>query len=135
MQTPDIRWKQRFSNYRKALLQFKEAVTMSNDGLNDLEKEGLIQRFEYCYDLAWKVMKDYAQFQGIQDITGTRDAVREAFKMGLIDDGQTWINMLESRNLTSHTYNKMVADTIVDRILGEYADAFFQFETAMCDKE
>ena len=103
MSEQDIRWKQRFSNYQKAYAKLAEVVKNNTlEQLTDLEKEGLIQRFEYTYELAWKVMKDYLEYQGITGITGSRDAIREAFQKELITNGENWMNMIKSRNQTTH---------------------------------
>lgn len=118
----DIRWKQRFMNYKKALNQLSEGLEVENP--TELEKEGIIQRFEYTFDLAWKTLKDYLQYQGYQDITGSRDTFREAFKSGLIESGDVWMRMIESRNLTSHTYDEDTAANILESITQEYFPLF-----------
>ena len=113
----DIRWKQRLSNYSHAYNQLKMAVELSKQRkLTELEKQGIIQAFEFTHELAWNVMKDYFDYQGANAITGSRDATREAFNKGLVQDGDQWMEMIKSRNQTSHTYNKNVADQIVDKI-------------------
>ena len=118
---PDIRWQQRFSNFRRALASLAAAVGLARARpLSDLEKQGLIQAFEFTHELAWNVMRDYFVYQGNTAITGSRDAVREVFSNGLLNDGEGWMEMLQSRNLTSHTYNQAVADEIVARIIGSY---------------
>lgn len=109
-------------NYEKALKQLAEGVNVSNP--SELEKEGIIQRFEYTFDLAWKTLKDYLQYQGYQDITGSRDAFREGFKSGLIGSGEVWMRMIESRNLTSHTYDEDTATNILESIIHEYFPLF-----------
>lgn len=117
----DIRWQQRFANYRNAFEQIDEAVVLANTReLSRLEKQGLIQAFEYTYELAWKTLKDYLQWQGLVDIIGSRDTIREAFSQGLLEDGQVWMNMLVDRNRTSHTYNQEIADTIFYNIRDVY---------------
>ena len=128
----DIRWQQRFSNYQKALGQLQEAVELSQQReLSRLEKQGLIQAFEYTHELAWKTLKDFLEFKGsTEQIYGSKDATRLAFSYELIDDGQEWMNMIKSRNLTSHTYDEETVNQIVDVILGSY---IFQFE-ALNDK-
>jgi nucleotidyltransferase substrate binding protein (TIGR01987 family) len=99
---PDIRWQQRFSNYRLALSWLDEGVSLARQRLlSDLEKQGLIQVF--THELAWNVMKDYFAYQGTTSIMGSRDAAREAFDKGLIADGEAWMEMIKSRNQTSHT--------------------------------
>jgi nucleotidyltransferase substrate binding protein (TIGR01987 family) len=99
----DIRWEQRFSNYRKALGQLEKFV--SKDELSELEEQGLIKAFEYTFELAWNTLKDYLEYQSILNVSGSRDAIREAYKINLIGDGEEWMNMIVSRNLTSHSYN------------------------------
>ncbi|NHE55829.1 nucleotidyltransferase substrate binding protein [Cyclobacterium plantarum] len=92
----DVRWKQRFSNYRKAFKQLEESVRLSDTrDLSKLEKQGLIQSFEYTHELAWLVMRDFFFYQGNPEIHGSRDAIREAFKNGLIEDGEIWMDMIK----------------------------------------
>lgn len=124
----DIRWQQRLNNYHKALAQLANAVSLAEErALSDLEKQGLIQSFEYTHELAWLVMKDYFFYQGQANITGSRDATREAFNKGLIEQGELWMEMIKSRNQTSHTYNSNVANEIVHQILSAYHSCFQQF--------
>jgi len=128
----DIRWKQRFSNFLSAHNQLKNAVILASQrNLSDLEKQGIIQAFEFTHEIAWNVLKDYFQDQGNMDITGSKDAAREGFKMGLIQNGNVWMAMIKSRNLSSHTYNKIVADQIVEKIISSYNEAFEQFSVTM----
>lgn len=125
---PTIRWVQRLSNYEKALESLASAVKLSEERLlTDLEKQGLIQTFEFTHELAWNVMKDYFSYQGTQNITGSRDATREAYSKNLIEDGDGWMAMIQSRNKTSHTYNKVVADEIVNAIQNTYFVLFVAF--------
>src|ERR1700730_3947126 len=100
----DIRWEQRFSNYRRALPKLTSAIELDLSRLSELEQEGLVQRFEYTHELAWNVMKDYFTYQGNNQITGSRDATREAFQNGLIDNGEVWMEMIGSRKKTIHMY-------------------------------
>ncbi|MBP6762469.1 MAG: nucleotidyltransferase substrate binding protein [Thauera sp.] len=127
-QTPDIRWHQRLANYEKAFSRLAAAVELASQRpLSDLEKQGLIQAFEFTHELAWNVMKDYFAWQGTVDITGSRDATRESFSKGLVADGEGWMEMIRSRNQTSHTYNEEVANEIAARITGQYAPLFQAF--------
>jgi nucleotidyltransferase substrate binding protein (TIGR01987 family) len=124
----DIRWQQRLANYAKALEQLANAVATSQlRPLSDLEKQGLIQAFEFTHELAWNVMKDYFAYQGNPGITGSRDAAREAFQKGLIEDGDGWMEMIRSRNQTSHTYQQKIADEIAGHIVAQYFPLFEQF--------
>lgn len=128
METQDIRWEQRLANYSTALAQLTKAVDLAGQRpLSDLEQQGLIQAFEFTHELAWNVMKDYFAFQGNQSITGSRDAVRESFNKGLIEDGEGWMEMIKSRNQSSHTYNQNVAEEIVGKVLGQYHPLFQAF--------
>lgn len=132
----DIRWIQRFANYRKALLKLSQAVNIvsdrndRDDDVDDLMKEGLIQRFEYTHELAWKVMKDYAEYQGYTDVRGSRDAFRQALQMGIIDSG-VWMESIEDRNLTSHNYDENVAEEVYEAIVMRYYPLFVKFEQTM----
>jgi len=110
MTAQDIRWIQRFNNFEKALSQLTKFIEKGN--LNEFEKQGLIQAFEYTYELAWNTLKDYFEGQGDVNILGSRDAFRLAFKRGLIENGETWMKMIASRIATSHTYNENVAEEI-----------------------
>jgi len=97
----DIRWQQRFDNYKRALTQLTAAVELSTQReFTQLEKQGVIQGFEFVHELAWNVLKDLLEFEGIQGIVGSRGTVREAFKRGLLADGELWLDMIDKRNLT-----------------------------------
>lgn len=128
----DIRWQQRLANYAKALDQLGNAVATSQQRpLSDLEKQGLIQAFEFTHELAWNVMKDYFAYQGNPGISGSRDAAREAFQKGLIEDGEGWMEMIRSRNQTSHTYQQKIADEMCGHIVARYFPLFEQFQRRM----
>ena len=100
----DIRWIQRFHNYQKALSQLQAGIELLREReLTNLEKQGLIHAFEFTHELAWKTLKDFLLHRGNPEIYGSRDATREAFKANLIEAGQIWMEMIESRNITSHT--------------------------------
>lgn len=122
MASNDLRWIQRFQNYSKALTQLEEFLNKGE--LNKFEEQGLIQSFEYNYELAWNVIKDFYENQGETNIQGSRDAFRLAFKRGLIENGELWMDMIKSRALTSHTYNLETAAEIVHKIREEYYDLF-----------
>ena len=129
---PDTRWQQRLASYGRALAQLDRAVELSKArGLSELERQGLIQAFEFTHELAWKLMKDYFVYQGNPAITGSRDAVREAFKQGLIEDGEGWMEMIHSRNQTVHAYSEKVAAEIAARITELYTTLFRAFRTRM----
>lgn len=128
----DVRWQQRLSNFQRAFGSLADAVALARTRpLSDLEKQGLIQAFEFTHELAWNVIRDYFAYQGNTAITGSRDAVREAFSKGLLEDGEGWMEMIRSRNLTSHTYNQAVADEIAGRITDSYFMLFEVFLVRM----
>ena len=124
-QLQDIRWHQRLQNFSYAFNELDEAVALSNArGLSKLEEQGLIQAFEYTYELAWNTIKDFYQNQGETGIQGSRDAIRLAFDRGLIDQGDQWMAMIKSRTLTSRTYNRETARLIAAEIVGKYHQLF-----------
>jgi nucleotidyltransferase substrate binding protein (TIGR01987 family) len=126
-QPTDIRWQQRFANFRKALARLTEAVELHRQRpLTDLERQGLIQAFEFTHELAWNTFKDIAEYQGETGLLGSRDATRYAFKTGLVEDGESWMKMIESRNLSTHTYQEAVAQEVEKRIIDIYFELFCQ---------
>jgi nucleotidyltransferase substrate binding protein (TIGR01987 family) len=127
----DIRWKQRFSNFQKALSQLTEAIESNGENPIDIIKEGIIQRFEFTHELAWKVLKDYLEYEGFQNITGSRTTTREAFNKGLIQNGQIWMDMIESRNLTVHTYQHTILEEEFFKIIKVYIFQFKEFQSKM----
>mgnify|MGYP003543105226 CR=1 FL=1 len=128
----DVRWIQRFNNYKKALKQLMEAVELTKEReLSNLEKQGLVQAYEFTQELSWKVLKDFMQSRGTQDLFGSKDAVREAFKIGVIENGDIWMDMIKSRNLTSHTYNESAIEEIIDLIVNKYYEEFKIFNQRM----
>jgi len=134
MSTQDIRWQQRFQNFLKAFSLLEEAVIKyQNEGISDLEEQGLIQRFEFTHELAWNVLKDYFEYQGNADITGSKDATREAFNKGLIDDGDGWMEMIKSRNKSLHTYNEETAKEIAKNVVEWYYGLFLNLKDRMTE--
>jgi len=128
----DIRWQQRFSNFKKALSQLEKAIIIKNErDLSELEKQGLIQAFEFTHELAWNTLKDFFEYQENTSITGSRDATREAFNKGLIQNGEGWMDMIRSRNKSSHTYNEEVAEEIVFHITEAYYPLFTELKTTL----
>ncbi|WP_442796342.1 nucleotidyltransferase substrate binding protein [Pelobium manganitolerans] len=145
MTQEDIRWQQGYSNYKKALKKLEEASLkiesdfpmdengeINKDGfLDDIIKEGVIQRFEYTHELAWKVMKDFLEFTGAVKLYGSKDATKEAFSAELIAEGELWMDMINSRNRTSRTYNEQTADEIFFKIINQYMPQFLLFKERM----
>lgn len=128
----NIRWQQRFLNYKKALATLSSGMEQFyKRGLSDLEKQGIIQGFEFTHELAWKVMQDFLKDQGETNIYGSKDAIRLAYNRGLITRGENWMDMIKDRNLSSHTYEEEVSEQIFDRISNNYFDLFKKFEKQM----
>jgi nucleotidyltransferase substrate binding protein (TIGR01987 family) len=126
-QKPDIRWKQRFQNFDRAFVLLREALENGPDTLNQLEKEGVIQRFEFSFELAWKTLKDFMEQDGFVFATITpRQVLKDAFAAKILPDGQVWIDMLDHRNLLSHTYNLAKFEEAVKMVHEQYLDAFDQ---------
>lgn len=125
----DVRWIQRFANFQKAFSQLTKFIDKAE--LSELEEQGLIKAFEYTFELAWTTLKDFLEYRGQSEIYGSRDAIRKAFQLNLIDDGEDWMDMLISRNRTSHTYNKETADEICRAVKNVYYALFQQFDKKM----
>ena len=125
MNNQDIRWIQRANNFDKAFSQLKDAVELARRRqLSKLEALGFIQRFKYTHELGWNTLKDFLEEQGAQNQYGSRDTTRAAFRAGLIKNGEIWMGMIQSRNLTSHTYNESTATQVVEDILEVYCAEF-----------
>ena len=120
-----MRWKQRFSNFCKALTTLDEAVALAQTRpLTKLEQQGVIQSFEFTHELAWNVFKDYLSDKGITGLIGSKDATRSAFKNELISDGDGWMQMINDRNLSLHSYEEATALQIATNILKSYHPTF-----------
>jgi nucleotidyltransferase substrate binding protein (TIGR01987 family) len=125
MKNPDVRWLQRFQNLERALVQLERGVVLSRQRpLSELERQGLVQAFEFTHELAWNTLKDFLEESGQSGIYGSRDATRAAFAAGLIENGDLWMRMIASRNQTTHTYNEETVEDICSAIVNEYAGAF-----------
>lgn len=132
MANKDIRWIQRFHNYRKALARLNEAVALSKErGLSELEQQGLIQGFEFTFDMAWKSLRDFIVERGFE---GEREkpirVIVDAAARGIVDE-KMWRKMYEARNKTSHSYDEEIADDIAENIVDEYQALFIQLETRL----
>lgn len=132
MTTQDIRWQQRSHHFRRALGQLREGVLLSKQrSLSRLEQQGLIQAFEFTHELAWNTLKDFLEERGVGPLYGSRDATRAGFKAGLLGDGETWMQMIQSRNLSSHTYDEATASRIVQDIQTHYFSEFERLEQTL----
>jgi len=130
MSSPDIRWVQRFDNFQRAFSRLSGAAALAGQrDLSDLERQGLIQAFEFTHELAWNTLKDFLPARGASEkIYGSRDATRAAFAADLIEDGEAWMEMIQHRNESSHTYNDDVAGKIMAAVLTRYISAFEAFQ-------
>lgn len=129
----DVRWKQRLQSFSAALRQSKAVALRRTRELSELEQQGLIQVFEFTHEMAWKVMKDYLRSLGNTQILASRDSTRAAFAAELILDGEGWMAMIEGRNLSVHTYNLDVANTLTQAVVERYAPLLSQFESKMLE--
>jgi len=122
--TQDIRWQQRFQNFDRAVVLLREPIERDVTSLSALEKEGTIQRFEFALELAWKTLSDYLEHEGriVQPIT-PRNVIKEAFAARILRDGQVWIDMLDHRNLLSHTYDESTFEQAVLALRDRYHPA------------
>jgi nucleotidyltransferase substrate binding protein (TIGR01987 family) len=126
--TQDIRWKQRFQNFQKAYRLLREALEGDWESLSDLEKQGVIQRFEFTFELAWKTLADYLEFSGVVLEQGTpRSVIKQGYAARILADAQAWIDMLEHRNLISHAYDMTVFEEAVRQIATRYLVVIGEF--------
>ena len=120
MDIHDIRWKQRFQNFETAFAQLEQAVAKEN--VTPLEMAGVVQTFEFTFELAWKTLKDYLEEKKVS-ARFPKDVIKEAHMYELITDGEIWMDMLDKRNLMSHTYNETLAKVAYRLITGKYFQA------------
>ncbi|HHW55140.1 MAG: nucleotidyltransferase substrate binding protein [bacterium] len=132
MNQKEVRWRQRYENFDRAYKQLHAALK-EFDNLNVLEKEGLIQRFEYTFELAWKTVKDFLEGQGVS-ANFPREVIKQAFHYGVIKDGEVWMDMLEKRNLLAHTYNEERFNLALKKIKEEYFAAITQVHEYLGEK-
>jgi nucleotidyltransferase substrate binding protein (TIGR01987 family) len=125
-QTHDVRSQQRFENFKKALALYTEALRPK---MSKLEEEGLIQRFEYTFELAWKCLQDLLYERGYDNVRGPRPVIEQAFQDGLISDGPTWLTMLKARNETTHLYNEVIFADIIKKVKTSFLEALKTFQT------
>lgn len=131
MSDQDIRWQQRFHQFEKAFLLLQSAIAVETPSV--LERGGLIQFFEMAFELGWKLLKDYQEAEGYV-IASPRDAIKQAFQSGIISAGHDWINALEDRNLTTHTYNEETAVAVEQKIRQTYYPLLQQIQRTFAGK-
>ncbi len=119
------RWRYRLASFSRAYSLLREALEHDVDALNPLEMEGLIQRFEYTFELGWKLLKDRLEYDGLAlPVTTPRSVVRAAYEARLIEDGEVWMDMLTDRNRTSHRYDEELIEDVVRNVQSRYLTAF-----------
>lgn len=132
----DARWRQRFQNFNKAFSQLSGAAALAQQRpLSDLEQQWLIQAFEFTHELAWNTLKDFLQERGATNLFGSKDATRQAFGAGLIENGEIWMDMIQSRNRTTHTYDQTTANEIARTIATDYLAEFGKFQKRFAELE
>ena len=136
MKNQDIRWVQRFHNFKGAFQQLAKAAKLAQErDLSELEQQGMIQAFEFTHELAWNVLKDYLEEQGFTGIIGSKNATREAFKNGLLESGGAWMEMIDSRNKSTHTCDFTTAGKIASAITSSYVPEFEKFQGKFTELE
>ena len=129
MMNQDIRWIQRFQNFKKAYHQLSDAAVLAQQrALSELEQQGLIQAFEFTHELAWNTLKDFLEARGTANLFGSKDATRQAFATGLIESGEVWMEMIQSRNKSTHTYDCKTAEAIARAVTSSYLPEFERFQ-------
>ena len=115
----EIRWKQRFINFEKSYKLLER--TLEIDSPSEAEKGGIIQFYEVCFELSWKIIKDYLESEGYI-VKSPKESIKQAFQNEIIDNGEIWIEALQDRNLTSHTYDETTTNEIINKIKNRYFD-------------
>jgi nucleotidyltransferase substrate binding protein (TIGR01987 family) len=132
MESNEVRWKQRFENFKNARKQFLVGLELSHAReLSALEKQGLIQAFEFTQEMSWKVLQDYLKHQGIKEIVGSRDAFRMAYQNRLVSNGELWLDTILTRNQTSHLYDESILEEVFEKVVNQYPVLFEQLEVRM----
>lgn len=126
------RWIQRFNNYHKALNRLASVINENERReLNEYERDSVVKRFEFTFECAWRVMKSYAEAQGEEEVGASRDSIRRAFLLHLIEDGESWMEMIKWRNETAHNYNGEVADSAIEIVKNKFFPLMIEFDQKM----
>ena len=124
----------RFNQYKNVVEKLEEVIEIYNDNNSRIIVDAMIQRFEFCVELSWKLLKDYLSSENVGDFNSPRSVMKESYKMGLITEGELWLDMLEDRNLTSHTYDEIVANKVRDNILNTHYTLLKKLKETMEEK-
>lgn len=133
MEQNDIRWKQRFSNFKKSVLLLEQALLLQHP--NIFEKAGIVQFYEITFELSWNLMKDFMEFEGTDSTKTPRETLKKAFEIGIISDGHLWLEALTNRNQTSHIYDEIIADKIINEISTFYLPLLKEVENYFENKQ
>jgi nucleotidyltransferase substrate binding protein (TIGR01987 family) len=128
----DVRWKQRFQNFGKALSLLENALALPAP--DPVQRAGIVQFFEMSFELSWKVLKDYLEAQGLIEVKTPRSALKAAFEIGLVKDGHQWLQGLEDRNLVAHTYDESTAQQVDALIRDVYFPLFKDLAAVLEEK-
>jgi nucleotidyltransferase substrate binding protein (TIGR01987 family) len=134
MAQQDVRWVQRFEHFVKGLAQLEDAEQLARArDLTNLERQGFIKGFEFTFEQAWLTLKDFLESRGVQGLYGAKDAIQGAFRSGLVANGEVWMDMIQSRNLTSHTYDETTSARILTVIRTDYIGEFEALKTTLAE--
>ncbi len=126
------RWKERLETFGSALVRLADVVALHHERkLSEYECDSLIKRFEFTYEMAWKLMVSFEKESGIEGILGSKDVVRHAQAMQLIDNGEAWMDMIDARNKTSHVYDEQMARDVIDEIINTYYPLLLELQNKM----
>ena len=126
------KWHERLAAYKNAIGRLTEVVNLHKQRmLNQFERDSLIKRFEFTYEMAWKLMMSYEKENGITEILGSKDVIRQAFKLSIISNGEAWLEMVDTRNKTSHLYDEEMATDVIDEIIYTYYPLFIELQDTM----
>lgn len=132
MEERQPKWLERLSIFKNAIARMAEVVELSKQRtLNQFERDSLIKRFEFTYEMAWKLMMSFEKEYGVTELLGSKDVVRTAFSMSLIDNGEAWLEMIDDRNKTSHLYDEEMAADVTEEIIDTYYPLFMELQGKM----
>lgn len=126
------KWHERLAFYQNAIDRLTEVIALSKQHpLNQFERDSLIKRFEFSYEMAWKLMMSYEKENGITEVLGSKDVIRKAFKMSLVSNGEAWLEMIDTRNKTSHLYDEEMVTDVMDEIVYTYYPLLVELRDVM----
>lgn len=126
------KWLNRLDTFKNAIRRLAEVIDLSNERkLNQFEYDSLIKRFEFSFEMAWKLMMSYERDNGVDELRGSKDVVRQAYRMSIITNGEAWLEMIDDRNKTSHLYDEDMASDVIDEIIHTYYPLFIELQNKM----